>query len=169
MKIARTTTLALAVLLLVSFTGITVAAQKIAFVEVAKLLEQAPQVTKVKDKIRKEFAHRDEELVAQQKQLKKLSDKLIKDGSIMSEGEAKRLERDIIARRRKLKNATGEFQEDLALRQNEELKKLRTVIAEVVIEVAKSEKIDVVLEGGVVYASESVDITNKVLKKLSKR
>lgn len=169
MKMYKQSVVLLTALLLVSFTSIATAAQKIAFVEVTKLLEAAPQVKAVKEKIRKEFAHRDEELVAQQKQLKKLQDKLVKDGAIMSEGEAKRLERDILARRRKLKNATSEFQEDLTLRQNEELKKLRKVIAEVVIDVAKSEKIDIVLEGGVVYASDSANITDKVLKKLSKR
>ncbi|MGV6827308.1 MAG: OmpH family outer membrane protein [bacterium] len=167
MRSMKTLTTAAAILLVMMST--TAVAQKIAFVEVTRLLEEAPQVAAVKEKIRKEFAHRDEELVAQQKQLKKLQDKLVKDGSIMSEGEAKRLERDILARRRKLKNATGEFQEDLSLRQNEELKKLRKVIADVVIEVAKKEKIDIVLEGGVVYASDSSNITEKVLKKLSQR
>lgn len=165
MSINRTLVTALSAMMLLAFAGMA-SAQKIAYVEVTRLLEEAPQVKQVKETIRKEFAHRDEALVAQQKQLKKLQDKFIKDGSIMSEAEAKRLERDILARRRKLKNATGEFQEDLSLRQNEELKKLRKVIAEVVIKVAKQEKIDIVLEGGVVYADPKSNITDIVLKKL---
>ena len=145
-----------------------VAATKIAFVEVSRLLQESSEVKSVKEKIRKEFAHRDDELVSQQKQLKKLQDKLVRDGSIMSEGETKRLERDIVSRRRKLKNAQSEFQEDLALRQNEELNKLRKVIAEVIIDVAKKNGYDIVLESGVVWAADSVNITGKVLKALNK-
>lgn len=144
------------------------AATKIAFVEVSKLLQESSKVKSVKEKIRKEFAHRDDELVSQQKQLKKLQDKLVRDGSIMSEAETKRLERDIVSRRRKLKNSQSEFQEDLALRQNEELNKLRKVIAEVIIDVAKKDGYDIVLESGVVWASDKINITDKVLKTLNR-
>jgi len=150
--------------------GSTVAAAeiKIAFVEVARLLQEAPQVQQVRDRIKAEFARRDDELVAQQKQLKQLEDKLTRDGAIMSDAELKRLERDIIARRRKLKNEQTAFQEDLALRQNEELGKLRKVIAEVIIEVARQDKLDLVLESGVVWASDRVNITDRVLQRLQK-
>lgn len=139
---------------------------KIAFVEVNRLLKDAPQVKEVRERIKGEFARRDDELVSQQKQLKKLEEKLSRDGTIMSEEEAKRLERDIISRRRKLKSEQTAFQEDLAIRQNEELGKLRKVIAEVIIEVARQDEVDLVLESGVVWASDRVNITDKVLKRL---
>jgi outer membrane protein len=141
---------------------------RIAFVEVARLLQDSPQVQQVRDRIKSEFARRDDELVAQQKQLQQLEDKLNRDGAIMSEAEAARLERDIIARRRKLKNEQTAFQEDLALRQNEELGKLRKVIAEVIVEVARQEQLDLVLESGVVWASDRANITDKVLQRLRK-
>ena len=86
----------------------------------------------------------------------------------MSAEEAKKLERDIIARRRKLKSDQTAFQEDLSLRQNEELGKLRKVIAEVIISVAQQEKIDLVLESGVVWASDRINLTDKVLERLRK-
>jgi outer membrane protein len=158
------------VLMMGAFTTLSTAAAdtKIAFVEVSSVLQNAPQVKKVKDSIKKEFSPRDNALVSQQKQIKKLQQKLQRDGSIMSEEESRRLELDILSRSRKLKNAQSEFQEDLALRQNEELNKLRKVIAEVIIEVAKQEGIELVLESGVVWASDEINITKKVLDKLSK-
>lgn len=149
--------------------GAFAADTKVAFVNVPRLLEDAPQVAAVRDSIKKEFARRDDELVAQQKQLKKLQDKLRKDAAIMSEAEVKRLEKDIVSRRRKIKNAQSEFQEDLGLRRTEKLVTLRKLIAEVVIDVAKKEKIDMVLEGGVVWADDKVNITNKVLEELKTR
>ncbi len=161
--------LALLAVFLVSLSGAALSATKIAYVEVGKVLQESPQVKAVKEKIRKEFAKRDDQLVAEQKKLKKLKEKLSRDGSIMSEAERKRLERDIIARTRKLKNAQSEFQEDLALRQNEELGKLRKVIAEVIVKVAKKGGYDMVLESGVVWANDKVNITPQVLKELKKR
>lgn len=141
-------------------------ATAVAFVQVPLLLKDAPQVASVRSKLKKEFARRDNELVAQQKQIKKLAEKLQRDGSIMSQAEAKRLESDIRSRSRKLKNEQSEFQEDLTLRQNEELGKLRKVIAEIIIQVAKDSKIDIVLESGVVWASDGSNITSKVLDEL---
>ena len=64
------------------------AATKIAFVETSRVLQKSPQVQAVKDKIKKEFARRDDQLVAEQKQLTKLQEKLLKDGSVMSEADA---------------------------------------------------------------------------------
>ena len=147
-------------------TGVAAAATKIAFVEVGKVLKESPKVKAAQEKIRKEFAQRDDQLVAEAKQLKKLKDKLVKDSAIMSEAEVKRLERDILTRTRKLKNSQSEFQEDVTLRQNEELGKLRKEIAEVIIEVAKKGGYDLVLESGVVWASNKVNITEQVLKAL---
>jgi len=156
------------VLLALLSANLAAAETRIAFVEVARLLKDAPQVQEVRRKLKAEFSRRDSELVAQQKQLKKLEEKLARDGSIMSETESKKLERDIISRRRKLKSEQTAFQEDLALRQNEELGKLRKVIAEVIIDVAQKDKIDLVLESGVIWASDRINITDSVLRRLKK-
>ncbi len=142
------------------------AATKIAFVETGRVLQGSPQVKAVKNKIKKEFARRDDQLVAEQKKVTKLQEKLLKDSSVMSESERTRLERDILSRRRKLKNSQSEFQEDLTLRQNEELAKLRKQIAEVIIKVAKRNGYDLVLESGVIWANNKINITDKVIKEL---
>lgn len=155
--------------LLLSVSHAASAASKVGYVEIGAVLKESPQVKAIKEKIRKEFAKRDDQLVAEQKKLKKLKEKLSRDSAIMSEAEVKRLERDIIARTRKLKNAQSEFQEDLALRQNEELAKLRKVIAEVIIKVAKKGGYDMVFESGVVWANDKVNITDQVLKELKGR
>ncbi len=164
------TLLAASLILMLAFVGTaTAAGTRVAYVQVAKVLQASPQVKAIKERIRREFAKRDDQLVAEQKKLKKLKEKLARDAAIMSEAEKKRLERDIIARSRKLKNAQSEFQEDLTLRQNEELAKLRKVITEVVVKVAKQGGFDMVLESGVVWANSKVDITDKVIKELKKR
>jgi outer membrane protein len=161
----------IAVLCLLSLgqAGAAAAEYKIAFVEVPRLLRDAPQVEAVRNKLKQEFSRRNDDLVAQQQQMRQLQEKLQRDGAIMSDSETKRLERDIVSRQRKLKAAQTEFQEDLSLRQNEELGKLRRVIGEVIVEVAKEEQVDLVLESGVVYASDRADITDKVLQRLKQQ
>jgi outer membrane protein len=161
-------TTALLVLVLAP-TAAVAAEYKIAFVEVPRLLRDAPQVEAVREKLKKEFARRNDDLVAQQTQLEKLQEKYQRDTAIMSADESKRLERDIISRQRKLKSSQTEFQEDLALRQNEELGKLRKVIGEVIVQVAKDGKFDLVLESGVVYASDRANITDQVLERLKQQ
>jgi outer membrane protein len=164
-KILTTGLLALAL----SPISAVAAEYKIAFVEVPRLLRDAPQVEAVRDKLKKEFSRRNDDLVAQQEQMVKLEEKLRRDATIMSDAESKRLERDIISRQRKLKSSQTEFQEDLALRQNEELGKLRKVIGEIIVQVAKDGKFDLVLESGVVYASERANITDQVLERLKQQ
>jgi len=157
-----------AVISMVIFSSPQAAEYKIGFVEVARLLSQSPQIEAVREKLKAEFSRRDKELLEQGKQIKTLSEQYKRDSAVMSESEAQRLEKDILSRRRKLKNAQTGFQEDLSLRQNEELQKIRKQIAEVIQSIAKQDKFDLVLESGVVYASERANITDRVLGRLQK-
>lgn len=148
-------------------TGSAVAEEyRIGFVNATKVFEESPQYKSARERLQTEFSRREKDLLASQKQLKQLKEKLQRDGSVMSESEVKRLERDILSRSRKLKNAQTEFREDLNLRQNEEFKKLRQQVREVIREVGKSEKIDLIVSDGVVYFSKKIDISDKVLEKL---
>ncbi len=139
---------------------------KIGFVNVARVLEKAPQAAKAKKKLEQEFSPRDKKLVAQQKELKKLEEKLARDAAVMSESERRKIEREILSKRRELQRAQEEFREDFNIRRNEELAKLQKQVFEAIKALAKEEKYDLLLTDGVVYASDKVDVTEKVQKKL---
>ena len=141
---------------------------KIGVVNAVRVLEAAPQADIARKKLEKEFAARDRELVAAQKSLKGLEDRMIKDGAIMSETERSRLEREIVNKRRELKRDQDEFREDVNFRRNEEFGKIQRDIVEAIREVAKKEKYDLVMGEGVIYASKAVDITDNVVKYLKK-
>lgn len=142
---------------------------KIGFVDATKVFEKSPQYDAARKSLETEFTRRDSDLIAQRKQLKKLEEKLSRDGAVMSESEVKRLERDIVSRRRKHKNAQDEFREDFNLRRNEEFNKLRRQVAEIVRQVGKDEGLDMVFSDGVVFASKRVNISGKVLQRLKER
>lgn len=147
---------------------VPVAAQelKIGFVNSAKIIENSPQFEKVRTGLQSEFKARESDLLAKQKRLQELEQKLQKDSSGMKAEERRRLEKDILSRSRKLKNDRAAFREDFNLRKNEEWNRLRKVIGETIREYAKADNFDLVVEDGVVYFSERIDLTDKILKKL---
>jgi outer membrane protein len=97
-----------------------------------------------------------------------MEDRLARDGATRAEAEARKLERDIVSKRRDLKRDQDEFREDVNLRRNEEFGKIQKEIVQSIQDVAKAEGYDLVLGEGVIYASDKTDITNAVLERLRK-
>lgn len=138
----------------------------VAVVNVNRLQSEAPQVGQVRERIKSEFLVREAKIEAQQEQIVQLEQKLLRDREDMGDGEAKSLQRDIRSRTLRLENAREELESDRRLRLNEEMDRLRRVLSEVIAEVAKAEKLDIVLESGVTWASERANITDKVLSRM---
>lgn len=154
-------------LLLIFLGGSAVAADlKIGFVNVARLLEKAPQAEKAKKDLEREFKPRDSKLMNEQKAIKSMEEKMAKDEAVMSESERQKLERDILNRKRDAKRIQDEFREDFNLRRNEELGKLQKSIFEAIQVLAKEDNYDLLLTDGVVFAKESIDVTGKIEQKL---
>jgi outer membrane protein len=169
MKRTGTTIILTGLLVMASMHSSAVLAEmKIGFVDTVKLLESAPQAKSAQSKIESEFAPREKELVALQREIKKLEDDLARDSAVMSESERTKKERNILSKRRDLKRSQDEFRDDLNIRRNEVLAKLQKDMYQAVVELAKEQKFDLILSQGVVYSSDKVDITESVLKKLKK-
>ena len=147
-------------------TGPAMAESKVGVVNTVQLMEEAPQAKAAQSNIETEFAPREKELVSLQKSVRKLEEKLSRDGAVMSEKESSKLERDILSKRRDLKRSQDEFRDDLNIRKNEVLSKLQRQMYEATVALAKEKKYDVILGQGVVYSSENVDVTDMVLEKL---
>lgn len=139
---------------------------KLGFVNAARVLEDAPQAEAARRKLEQEFSPRDKKLVQSQKELRELEEKLTRDGAIMSEEERRKTERDLMTRKRDIKREQDEFREDLNIRRNESFDKLRRRVFEVIVDIAKSENFDLIVSDGVVFASDRIDITGKVVERL---
>jgi outer membrane protein len=150
------------------FSASATAQMKVGFVDTAKLMESAPQVKAAQSNIEAEFAPREKELVELQRKIRAQEDRLARDTAVMSEAENSKLERDILSMRRDLKRSQEEFRDDLNIRRNEVLAKLQREIFDAIVAFAKDKKYDLILGQGVVYSSDRVDITDDILKQLSK-
>ncbi len=154
--------------LLSAVTGLTYAEAKIAFVDVAKVLEQAPQAIAANKRLEKEFEPRNRSLIALRKELRKQEDKLARDGVTMSDSQLRRLERDIRDRKREIKRAQEDYREDLNLRRNEELRKLQKRVYKAIVDLAKARGYHAVYGDGVIYAADNINITKDILAELAK-
>lgn len=140
---------------------------KIGFVNIPAVLEKAPQAEKAKKRLEQKFSPRDKQLVAQQKEIQSMEEKLTRDASVMSDSEKTNLEKDILNKKRDAKRSQQEFSEDFNASRNEELGKLQRRIVEAVRAIAKDQDFDLLLTDGVIYANEQIDITAQVQQKLS--
>ncbi len=142
---------------------------KIGYVQVDKILQEAPQTAESSKKLEKEFAPRSQELERMQKQIKDIETALDKDALTMSETDRKNKERDASNLKIDFQRKQRELREDINLRKNEELAALQDRINKAVTSVSEAEGYDLVVYGGVAYANKKIDITDKVLKSLGKK
>ena len=87
----------------------------------------------------------------------------------MSQGERDKMTQDLINRRREIKRNQDEFRDDLNFRRNEEFGKIQRLVVDAIQAVAKADKYDLIMGEGVIYASNKVDITQKVIDRLKQQ
>ncbi len=146
--------------------ALPVAAQdiKIGVVNVPLLMEQAPQAKVALDALQEEFAPRQRTIVAKQKEFEDLSAKVQRDLAVMGETERRNAETELRDLQRDVNRMQTEFREDLNLRRNEELGNLQRSLLKEVQDYAETAGFDLVVGDGVLYASNSVNITEVVLR-----
>ncbi|MCF8186289.1 MAG: OmpH family outer membrane protein [Sulfuritalea sp.] len=142
---------------------------KVGYVQVDKILQEAPQTAESGKKLEREFSPRSQELDRMAKQIKELETALDKDGLTITEAERRNKERDVQNIKIEFQRKQRELREDINLRKNEELGSLQDRINKAVQSVAKAENYDLVMYSGVAYAADKIDITDKVLKLLGKK
>ena len=102
----------LLMLIMFSMSSMAYAQPKIGFVNIAKIMEQSPQAEAARKALEREFSSRDKQLTSSRDGVLKLEEKLKNDGSIMSEANRLKLERDILSKKRDYNRMRDELRED---------------------------------------------------------
>ncbi len=139
---------------------------KIGYVNSDRVLRDATPAKAAQAKLEAEFSKREKDLADMASRLKAAGDKLEKDAPTLSEAERNRRQRDLIDQDREFQRKRREFQEDLSQRKNEELAAVVERANKVIKQIYESEKYDLILQD-VVFASQKIDITDKVIKALN--
>ena len=137
---------------------------KIGVVNIPVLLDRAPQTKAVMDALQEEFAPRQREFLAKQKELEDLAQKVQKDVAVMGESERRNAQDNLRDLQREVQRLQQEFREDLDRRQNEELANLQRSLLKEVQDYAQAQGYDLVVGDGVLFASTTVNITEEVLR-----
>lgn len=144
-------------------------APKIGYVDMKRLLDNAPQVTAARKRIESDFRERDQLLKAEQKRLGDLRTRQSRDAAVMTKEAADALAREVDTIQRLVDRTTEKLRTDLNARREEELNRRWPEINDVVIAYARSNGYDLVLPAPVLYASANVDITDQVLAQLRRQ
>lgn len=152
-------------------TTSAVAELKIGVVSVSDVMQKYPQREQVIAKLKQEFEKRNQEVLKLKKDLERLQNRLDRDSSVITPNEAQEIQKEVIEKRRTLRNLEEAFQEDAARREQEEAQKLLEKIGKIVDNIAKAEKYDLIIrrEAAPFYVSDRVDVTQKVLSKLGEQ
>ena len=137
---------------------------KIGVVSLPALIERAPQTKVAMDALQEEFAPRQREFLAKQKEFEELTAKAQKDFAVMGETERRNAEKDLRDLQREVTRLQNEFREDLNLRQNEEYGVLQRAMLKEVQDYAQAQGYDLIVGDGVLFASNAVNITEAVLR-----
>lgn len=156
--------LALAVALMSS----TVAAQdlKIGVINLARLVSQSPQAQDIRQNMSEQFAARRKALQEKMQALKADIKRLKRDGSVMSKAARKELKESIKDQRRVLEIKKSNYQDDVRAAKRQALMKLRKEIAGAINQFATNYNYDMILGQGVLYANDTVNVTDKLLQLL---
>lgn len=139
---------------------------KIGYVDAVGLLKNMPQADSAMKKLNQELGAKQDKLIAQQKEIKRLEEELVKEGPVMSQAQRRDKERDLQNLARELRREQEDFRDDLAIRRNEILGRAQEQLQKTIEEVAAAESYDLVIYDSVAFASNRVDITDKVLARL---
>ncbi len=137
---------------------------KIGVVDLAQLLEYAPQTRAMMEGLQEEFAPRQREFTAKAQELEDLTARIQQDAAVMGESERNEAERQFRDLQREVARLQNDLQEDWNLRQNEELGSLQRSVITQVRAYAEAEGYDLVVGEGIVFASTAVNITEEVLR-----
>lgn len=139
---------------------------KIGVVNLGKLVSQSPQAQSARSSMEEQFADRKEALKDMAQDLKQDIKRLKRDGKVMSEQAREQLEESIRDQRRRLKLKRSNYKADLRRAEQEQLQKLRNQIADAIQQYATDFNYDLIVGQGVLYATESINITERLLQRL---
>ena len=145
-------------------------ALKIGFFNFVQVMANIPQAKEAEKRLEDEFATRKKNIESLDIELKNEADELERDSLVSSATEQDAKRRKLRNRRREFKLLLEEYQEDLSLRQNQETAALQKLVRQAVLDVAKEDKFDLIIDqGAVLFASEKVNITAAVMQRLQKQ
>lgn len=151
-------------------SSIASAELKIGVYDARKILESLPVVQKEFQKLTAEFEPKQKTIADKQASLIKLKEAIEKNaGTIYSESELQNKQLEYQSKRRELQLLAEDTERLANVRRNEVVRKIQGSVDQEVLKMAEEEGYDLILRSGVLYAGPKVNITQKILKRMSSK
>jgi len=145
------------------------AAGKFAFINSKVLLEQSPQAIAANAELQKQFGEREQNLRDLANSIKEMEKTYQTDRAIMSDEQKNKAEDNIVQSKRRFKFEQQSLKEDVQAKQRELLQQLQTDIKSVIQAYGEAQGYDFIFtDSSIAFASETVNITDKILQELKK-
>ena len=157
----------LILMVMAALTPAVSAELEIAVVDIQRLWNEAPQTQAAKNRLDEEFEPRRQSLQQAQESLASEKEAFRREVDVMSPERRQAREEALLAQQTSLLQRQRQFQEDFQSRRSEVLSRTDQQLRDAIKVVAEAEGYDIVLFDGVAYAREGLDVTDKVLARLS--
>jgi outer membrane protein len=145
-----------------------VAAQelRIGYIEMARLIDNAPQLIAVRETLQREFAQRDTELKAQEARVAEMEQQYRREADLLPRQTAEGRAFEIETARRNIARLRDRMREDLDARRKELLAMRWPQVEDGIIAFARANDYDLILQSPLPYAAPALDVTDQVLEQL---
>lgn len=141
---------------------------RIGYVDMKRLIDNAPQFTEGRAQLEREFAARNETIKTDDARLSALKQRYQRDSAIMTHEDADTLKREIDATERANKRMHDEARSELNSRAGALRDSAFTALQDTIIDFARAQGYDLIVPSPVLYANPRIDITDAVLQRLKK-
>lgn len=159
-------------LLLVAGAGFAQDGGRVGYVDMKRLLDNAPQVLAARERLAREFDAQDRELTAESGRLAELrariADSKARPEARLDADELQTLQRQADALERSIERTRARLRAELESRTEQEIDRAWPRINDAVADYAREAGYELVIASPVVYYSGRIDITERVLERLKR-
>ena len=148
---------------------VTAAAERVAVVDVNYLMEHAPQARAAGQQIQQALGPAQQEMQEKQQEYQELAEELERDELVMGEDEREQIQARMAELEQELQQMQQQLQQQVGQQRQQAMGQIQELISGIVAEIAEEEGYEVVVGQGVLYASDGVDLTDRVLQRLEER
>jgi|YelNatPaOPRAMG01_1025707.scaffolds.fasta_scaffold05817_9 outer membrane protein len=142
-------------------------APKIGYIDLQKILLQSDEGKKAKAALEKEFAARKKELNKKKQELEEMQKSLEAQSSLLSRDALVEKQAEFVKKRDQFLKLVQQYDEELQKQDSELTKDILSQLQDIITKIGKEGKYSLIIEksqGGILYAPESEDLTDKVMK-----
>lgn len=149
-------------------SSIALAELKVGYYSNRNILANLPDTQTELKKLQAEFAPKEKEINDKQKELLKLKEDIEKNAPVMSQQDLQAKQLEYQSKGREWQLLQEDTKRVFEVRQNNLVQEIQNNILTEARKIAEEESYDLILTGGAIYVGPKVDITQKLLKRMSK-